>query len=165
MSLWKTSLIAVMLCVALTTELFAPVQTKFGYQRVHYEVAPWVKRYRISPQLATTILVTADRYEIPHRIAMRLVHRESGFCTTAVGAAGEVGLTQVLPSTARMLGYTPAELHKPATGLDAGFKYLHQLHGRYRGWSRALVAYNQGPRVANEQAVSEYSLAILGGRP
>ena len=165
MRLWKTSLVVVTLCVALTSELFAPVHSRFGYQRTHYEVAPWVRRYHISSQLATTILVTADRYQIPHRIAMRLVHRESGFRTTAVGASGEVGLTQVLPSTARGLGYTPAELHKPTVGLDAGFKYLQQLHVRYRGWSRALVAYNQGPRVANEQASSEYSLAILGGRP
>jgi soluble lytic murein transglycosylase-like protein len=51
---------------------------------------------------------------------------ESDYRPSAVGDVGEIGLMQVLPSTARMLGFTGTnqELADPATNIRYGVQYL-----------------------------------------
>ena len=51
---------------------------------------------------------------------------ESGFNPGAIGGVGEIGLMQILPSTARMLGFggTLAELAVPETNIHYGVTYL-----------------------------------------
>jgi len=51
---------------------------------------------------------------------------ESGYRPSAIGDVGEIGLMQVLPSTARMLGFagTNLELADPATNIRYGVDYL-----------------------------------------
>jgi soluble lytic murein transglycosylase-like protein len=63
---------------------------------------------------------------LPPEIAEAVAEVESGLNPQAVGAAGEIGLMQVLPSTARMLGFTgtTAELADPATNVSYGVRYL-----------------------------------------
>jgi hypothetical protein len=53
---------------------------------------------------------------------------ESGYNPAAMGGAGEVGLMQILPSTARMLGFTgtDAELAAPQVNIHYGVTYLAQ---------------------------------------
>lgn len=74
-----------------------------------------------------------------------VVWKESRFCAKAVGRAGEVGLGQVKPDTARFLGVPPAYLHDPDWNLYASAKYLRYLYERFRDWEKALMAYNGGP--------------------
>ena len=61
-------------------------------------------------------------------IAEAVMAVESGFNPAAVGGAGEIGLMQILPSTARMLGFagTLAELAEPETNIHYGVTYLAQ---------------------------------------
>jgi soluble lytic murein transglycosylase-like protein len=68
----------------------------------------------------------AKRAGLPAEIAEAVVHTESGFNRNAVGADGEIGLMQVLPSTARMMGFggSLAELAVPATNIRYGVNYL-----------------------------------------
>src|SRR5688572_10704099 len=51
---------------------------------------------------------------------------ESGYRPSAIGDVGEIGLMQILPSTARMLGFsgTNLELADPATNIRYGVTYL-----------------------------------------
>jgi Transglycosylase SLT domain len=51
---------------------------------------------------------------------------ESGYNPAAIGGVGEIGLMQLLPSTARMLGFsgTLAELAAPETNIHYGVTYL-----------------------------------------
>ena len=53
---------------------------------------------------------------------------ESGYDPMASGGAGEVGLMQILPGTAAMLGFrgTMAELREPHTNIRLGTAYLAQ---------------------------------------
>jgi soluble lytic murein transglycosylase-like protein len=53
---------------------------------------------------------------------------ESGYNPDEIGASGEIGLMQVLPSTARMLGFTGtlAELAAPQTNARYSVAYLAQ---------------------------------------
>lgn len=63
---------------------------------------------------------------IPPDLAEVVAEVESSLDPGVLGAAGEVGLMQVLPSTARMLGFkgTIAELADPATNVRYGVLYL-----------------------------------------
>jgi soluble lytic murein transglycosylase-like protein len=63
---------------------------------------------------------------LPAEIAQAVMAVESGYNSAAVGAAGEIGLMQVMPSTARMLGFsgTNAELAVPETNIRLGVTYL-----------------------------------------
>jgi soluble lytic murein transglycosylase-like protein len=61
-------------------------------------------------------------------IAEAVMAVESGFNPDAVGGAGEIGLMQIMPSTARMLGFSGsnAELAVPETNIHYGVTYLAQ---------------------------------------
>lgn len=68
----------------------------------------------------------AKRAGLPPEIAEAVTHTESRFNRNAVGGDGEIGLMQVLPSTARMLGFsgTLADLAIPQTNVYYGVTYL-----------------------------------------
>jgi soluble lytic murein transglycosylase-like protein len=61
-------------------------------------------------------------------IAEAVMAVESGYNPAAIGGAGEIGLMQILPSTARMLGFsgTLADLAAPETNIHYGITYLAQ---------------------------------------
>lgn len=61
-------------------------------------------------------------------IAEAVMAVESGYNPAAIGGVGEIGLMQILPSTARMLGFagTNADLAVPATNIHYGVTYLAQ---------------------------------------
>ena len=85
--------------------------------------------------------------------------------------AGAIGLTQVLPSTARLYepGLSVEQLYEPATNLRLGFRYLHDLMARYGTLNHALVAYNRGPGKlqdildAGQEPKSAYARRVAGG--
>jgi soluble lytic murein transglycosylase-like protein len=70
----------------------------------------------------------AAKAGIPPDLADSVAEVESGYHPGAVGGAGEVGLMQVMPSTARMLGFTgtSAELTRPEVNVRYGVAYLAQ---------------------------------------
>ncbi|MCA6124967.1 transglycosylase SLT domain-containing protein [Bradyrhizobium sp. WSM 1704] len=59
-------------------------------------------------------------------IAEAVMGVESGYNPDVIGGVGEIGLMQLLPSTARMLGFTGtlAELAVPETNIHYGVMYL-----------------------------------------
>ncbi|MFC0284094.1 transglycosylase SLT domain-containing protein [Camelimonas abortus] len=63
---------------------------------------------------------------VPPELADAVATVESGYNPAAAGADGEVGLMQVLPSTARLLGFSGplAELAQPETNIRYGVAYL-----------------------------------------
>jgi soluble lytic murein transglycosylase-like protein len=65
---------------------------------------------------------------IPPDFADAITEVESGYHPRAIGTAGEVGLMQVMPSTARMLGFegTAEELATPDVNIHYGVAYLAQ---------------------------------------
>jgi soluble lytic murein transglycosylase-like protein len=126
----------------------------------------WAHRYRIDVTLAQSILSAAERHGLDARVAFRLVQRESRFRANALGDAGEIGLTQIKPSTARSLrpGITIAELYRPDVNLELGFAYLAHLRAHYHGdlW-RAATAYNHGMSAADTlPRHSEYAIELMG---
>src|SRR4051794_28934549 len=68
----------------------------------------------------------ADKAGLPPDIADAVMAIESGYDPTRVGGVGEIGLMQVRPTTAAMLGFqgTAAELALPETNIHYGVTYL-----------------------------------------
>ena len=104
--------------------------------------------YRIPTDLARRISEAAGENGIDLDIAFGLVRAESSFRTSATSPVGAVGLTQLMPSTARWIqpGVSRTALRDPETNLKVGFKYLRYLLEKYEGnEDLALLAYNRGP--------------------
>jgi soluble lytic murein transglycosylase-like protein len=105
-------------------------------------------RYRISPDLANTIHEAAQGEGIDPELAFRLVRVESNFNPRARSYAGAMGLTQLMPGTARSIDRRMADrsrLLDPDANLRVGFRYLRTLLRHYDGDVRlALLAYNRG---------------------
>ncbi len=84
---------------------------------------------------------------VPVRLAMAVVQVESNHNARARGRAGEIGLMQIMPRTARGIGYRGkmSNLYNPATNLRYGMKYLgkaYRLGGR--STCGAILKYNAG---------------------
>src|SRR5579859_3334855 len=104
--------------------------------------------YRLPADMATAVYDVALSEGIDPGLAFRLVKVESGFNPRAMSHVGAVGLTQVLPSTARLYepGLTTQQLYDRDTNLRIGFRYLRDLLDRYpANMQLALLAYNRGP--------------------
>lgn len=86
----------------------------------------------------------ARRHGIPEDLFLRLVQQESGWNPQAVSHAGAIGLAQLMPDTAELLGVDP---HDPTANLDAGARYLAMQYRSFRRWDHALAAYNAGPEA------------------
>ena len=110
-----------------------------------------VERYReytIPRDLAEDIYDIALAEEIDPDVAFGLVRTESAFKNAATSHVGAIGLTQLMPATARWLDpdVTPRDLRDQRTNLRIGFKYLNDLMKKYDGDAElALLAYNRGP--------------------
>jgi soluble lytic murein transglycosylase-like protein len=109
--------------------------------------ARFAVRFRIAPLLADDIYWAAVRERIDPQLAFRLVSIESSFKSGAVSPMGAVGLTQVLPSTAKWLLPETRydDLFVSRYNLRVGFKYLRTLIDTYQDPRLALLAYNRGP--------------------
>ncbi len=77
---------------------------------------------------AYSALITreADRRGMPSALAHAVATIESGWDPNARGTSGEVGLMQIMPATAAMLGFrgTNEQLADPATNIRLGVQYL-----------------------------------------
>lgn len=90
----------------------------------------------------------ARRHNVPESLFLRLVQQESGWRADAVSHKGAIGLAQLMPGTARLLGVNPND---PRQNLEGGARYLAEQYRKFGSWRLALAAYNAGP-----QAVEKY---------
>ncbi len=84
---------------------------------------------------------------VPVKLALAVVQVESNFNPRARGQAGEVGLMQIKPATARLIGYRGSvkALYNPDTNLAWGMKYLAEAHRRGGGSvCGTILKYNGG---------------------
>ncbi|MCG3266246.1 lytic transglycosylase domain-containing protein [Yoonia sp. I 8.24] len=84
----------------------------------------------------------AQNNNIPVDLFLRLVQQESGWNAQAVSSKGALGLAQLMPQTAAVLGVDPTD---PTQNLQGGARYLRQQYNTFGNWRLALAAYNAGP--------------------
>jgi soluble lytic murein transglycosylase-like protein len=91
---------------------------------------------------STAIDAAAQANGIDGRLLAVLVWAESNFRPDAVSHAGALGLTQLMPGTARGLGVDPRD---PTSNLVGGARYLAAQLDAFGRVDLALAAYNAGP--------------------
>lgn len=129
-----------------------PVTRAWAVSRLERErretIARLADEFDVAEPLAAHIHDAAVSEAIEPRVAFGLVRAESSFRSRAISPVGAVGLTQLLPTTARWLepGTGRKDLLEPEVNLRVGFKYLRRLLDQYDGNQKlALTAYNRGP--------------------
>lgn len=99
----------------------------------------------------------AAAHGVPLALAHAVVRTESNYRPNARGSAGEIGLMQIKPTTARMMGYSGGAkgLYDPETNIRYGMKYLAEAH-RLGGGDTCGTAlrYNAGHGAKRMNKVS-----------
>lgn len=75
-------------------------------------------------------------------LALSIAKKESGFKHETKSPYGAVGVFQLLPSTAKKLGYNPYYLNE---NIKAGLTYYKMMYKMFGSTELALAAYNAGP--------------------
>jgi len=111
-----------------------------------------------SASYSSLIQTYAKTYGVPVDLAHAVVRVESNFNPKARGSAGEIGLMQIKPATARMMGYrgTAKGLYDPETNIKFGMKYLAMAHDLGGGTTcGTILKYNAGHGAKRMNPVSK----------
>ncbi|KXJ01717.1 lytic transglycosylase [Serratia marcescens] len=112
---------------------------------------PWSKYQQQTeqspPQTGGDIVSAAEqRFGLPAGLLSAVISKESSGNSKAISPKGAIGLGQVMPDTARGMGYDPEELKRnPALQVEAAGRYLKQMLDAHGNVTDALAAYNWGP--------------------
>jgi soluble lytic murein transglycosylase len=131
------------------------------------DAPPYIARMRYPAYYLDVAQEVSDRRGLDPLLLFSLIRHESLFDTYATAAAGEKGLTQVVPSTAEYIAgeiqwqdYQHSDLFRPYAGIEFGAFYLQEQLNRFGGNTvAALAGYNAGPGRAASW------LQLSGGDP
>lgn len=84
----------------------------------------------------------AAQHGLDPNLVLQVIQVESSYNQSAIGSSGEVGLMQLMPSTAAGLGVNPYDWKQ---NIEGGVSYLAGLINRFGSWDMGLAAYNAGP--------------------
>jgi len=114
---------------------------------------PYVRRFQAGGAVTGDNLVEiatqiALEEGVPPDLFLRLIGAESSGNQSAVSPKGALGLTQLMPATAKELGVDPTD---PIDNMRGGARYLKiQLDRFDNNPVLALAAYNAGPGAVDE---------------
>jgi soluble lytic murein transglycosylase len=117
------------------------------------DAPPYIARMRYPVYYGDVVLQAAQEQDIDPMLLFSLIRHESLFDTHATAGAGEIGLTQVIPSTGAYIAhetnwpnYQHRDLFRPNVGVAFGAYYLGEQLQRFDGNAvAALAGYNAGP--------------------
>jgi len=89
-----------------------------------------------------TIVKHSLEMNIDPALALSIAKKESGFRHELRSSHGAVGVFQLLPSTAKRMGYNPYYLSE---NIKAGLTYYKMMYKMFGSTELALAAYNAGP--------------------
>ena len=108
--------------------------------RLPAQIANLVKRQN----LEMVIEKYAEQYGVDQDLVWAVIRQESGFNPHAVSPKGAMGLMQLMPGTAAMLGVSNA--FDVEQNIAGGIKYLERCLSQFnQDVCLALAAYNAGP--------------------
>ncbi|MEM4322219.1 MAG: lytic transglycosylase domain-containing protein, partial [Candidatus Woesearchaeota archaeon] len=108
----------------------------------------------------TTFKTKGGRDIEASRLASLIAKIESGYDENAVSPKGAIGLMQLMPATAKMLGVNPLVAEENVRG---GEEYIMRLLDQFGDLDKALAAYNWGEgnlRKAIEKHGNEWHKAL-----
>ena len=136
----------------ITLSLFgvgASAEAKDPYEVIRQEISYYHSGEKEIAWLSMAILYAADECKLDPLLITAVMEAESAFRFNAVSPVGAVGLMQLMPSTAQMIGVDP---HRPLANILGGAIYLKNQLNRFSGngayaLSYAIAAYNAGPQA------------------
>jgi hypothetical protein len=134
-------------------------------------VLPGPRRFRTSlvkiEELEPAVKKYAAQHGVDEDLVWAVMSHESGFNSQAVSPKGAMGLMQLMPGTASLMGVT--DPFDPEQNIAGGIKYLELCLSQFnQDIALALAAYNAGPQnVAKYQGcppfpeTRQYVAAVL----
>lgn len=122
--------------------------------------------------IISSVINCSNRYSVTPELIFSLIHTESSFNSKAISRKGAIGLMQIMPSTAEGIAreldieWSGIEmLYDPATNIEFGTYYLHNLVKNFNDIDSALTAYNIGPtrlsKMIGESSLYKSSFSSL----
>lgn len=123
-----------------------------GIARYHGVARTPLARYSQPPperiaELTELVERVAGELGVDGQLAAALVQQESGWDARARSVRGAMGLSQLMPDTARALGVE--DPWDPEQNLRGGLSYLKQQLEAFGDTGLALAAYNAGPEAVH----------------
>ncbi|HOD41791.1 MAG: Soluble lytic murein transglycosylase precursor [bacterium ADurb.Bin243] len=94
-------------------------------------------------KFAPIILKYSMAHNLPYNLVKAIIKAESDFNPSCTSRAGAMGLMQLMPKTAKIVGVNNA--YDPDENVMGGTKYFRQMLDNFKDISLALAAYNAGP--------------------
>ena len=94
---------------------------------------------------------------VPLSLAHAVITVESNYKPNSLGKAGEVGLMQIKPATAKLMGYSGSKtgLFDPETNIKYGMKYLGKAKRLSDGTTcGTILKYNAGHAAKRMNPIS-----------
>jgi soluble lytic murein transglycosylase-like protein len=157
---------AVVLSGLLVTRHVVAVAGEADTERLHRSILEYVAQrnpqapIKAFARFPAVLLAEAQRTNIDHCLALAQAEVESTFKHDAVGSAGEIGLYQILPSTAVIIEPLVGPFKRPVVTRDRrdlgdladpivstrfAMAYLRDILARRPSIREALTEYNGGP--------------------
>ena len=93
-------------------------------------------------QIKNYIVKCAVEMGVEPEIVLAIAKKESGFCQNKRSYMGAVGVFQLMPSTAKRMGYNP---YNYRDNIKCGIAYYKKMKKMFNSDTLALAAYNAGP--------------------
>lgn len=95
---------------------------------------------------AQKVASKAREMGVPPELAVAVAFKESGLNPKVqAGGAGEIGIMQIKPTTAKEVGFSEEDIRDPEKNIEAGLKYLKKSLDMSEGDPRlAAAGYNAG---------------------
>ena len=102
-------------------------------------------------KFAEEIALAARQFSVDQALVRAIIHAESGFNPRARSQKGAMGLMQLMPGPARMLGVADASV--PSANIWGGTQYLADLLNQFKSdITLASADYNAGPGAVQKYA-------------
>lgn len=118
--------------------------------------------------IAKTIMEESEKYGFDPIFLMAVIQNESSFNVRMKGSAGEIGLMQIKPDTAKWIAtgskisYKNAKsLYNPETNIRIGAAFMNKLRSQFSSNSQLyLTAYNAGAGTVRKMVSGKVSPKI-----
>ena len=105
-------------------------------------LTPNAKAQETTNKIKNDIVKTALKMGVDPYVVLSIAKMESGFDHKKRNASGAIGVFQLMPRTAKLLGINP---YLAEENIKGGVLYYKQMYKRYGSMDLALAAYNAGP--------------------
>jgi len=143
----KNFLMAMMSALIMFCFNFSEVKAADLFDVIHQEICYFNGNEQESSWIASAIMYASGEYQVDPILITAVMEAESGFNFQSTSSARAIGLMQLMPETAKMLGVNP---YNALENILGGTIYLKNQLNRFSGYGQYAVtdvvaAYNAGP--------------------